>query len=237
MHALAAAVRLAAHLNLLQRTPVSVEVAARSVVADDPAHHVVDTEGVLGLDRSAAAELDAGLAAATVLAPGPWVLALPRPGAPGLLRGPKELTAAAIEAGAAVVAAGGLCAFVPWSVGNAVQWEVFAAAPPAVPPGRYEVERALSETVLTAGRALTEIGGAAGERPDPPTALLPQGYPARTRLAADRAAGLLLAAEAGIEAADRAWSVHAVEVRSRELRALRDAAADALAAAVWLPPS
>lgn len=235
MHALAAAIRLTAQLNLLRTTATSVEVTARAVTGDDPAHHVVDPAGILGLDPLNAVELDTALAATRLFAPGPWLLAVPRAGAPGLLRGPAALNSAAIEAGAAVVAEQGRCAFVPQSVGNAVQWRIHDAAPPAPAPGPYEAERALSEAVLAAARVLDEIGGAGGERPASPAGLLPAAYPARSRRAADRAAGLLLAAEAGLDGASAAWSSHAVEVRSRELRALRDAAAEALCAAVAWP--
>ncbi|GAB3622069.1 hypothetical protein GCM10027418_01510 [Mariniluteicoccus endophyticus] len=226
------AVRLTAHLNSVRRAPASAEVVARAVVDDDAAHHVTDPDGLVGLDPIRANELDHALAAVLLLHPGDWVLALPRPGHLLPLRGPAVLTAAALEAGAAVVHADGGLAWVPQRVGPAIQWRLHRAERPLLATTPQEAERQLSETVLRATRALTELDLASGARPDLPEAVLPAAYGARAQRLAHRALLLLEAAEAGLDDDTEVLHSHAIGVRTTALRELRDAASVALCAVV-----
>lgn len=228
-------VRLTANLNAVVRFHTSVTDAAAAVVDGDVAHHVLDPEGLVGLDPLAATPLaDAlGTIAATELEM--WVLALPAPGSPGPLRGPAALNRAALEAGQVVLASGGRIGLVPHLVGRGVQWRVHRAETPAAPPSSYEAERALSEAVLAAAATLSRLDVAAGARPADVAVELAAGYSPRQRLAADRAARLLNACDRALESDGAAVSSHEAGVRARELRALRTAAGDALcAAASWM---
>nr|WP_294693634.1 hypothetical protein [uncultured Friedmanniella sp.] len=227
--------RLTAHLNAVLRFQVSVAEATAAVVADDVAHHVVDPDHLLGLDPLAATPLAAALPAIAAWEPEMWVLALPVPGALAPLRGPTELNRAALEVGEAVVAVGGGLALVPHAVGRGVQWRAFPAEHPFAPASSYDAERALSEAVLRAAEALTRLDVAAGTRPHADGAGLAPGYSPRQRVAADRAARLLLACDSALSSDGAALSAHEAGIRASELRRLRAAAADALcAAASWM---
>ena len=228
--------RLVVNLTAARHGQLAAERAAAEVIGPDVAHHLVDPEGLLGLDPFRATELDDGLDRLLAAEPDRWLLALPVPGALGPLRGPVELNTAALAAGEAAVAAGGVIALVPQRVGQAVQWRVHAAARPFAPPTLYEAERELSEAVLRAATTLTHLDVASGARPrlaDGP-ALAP-GYPARARLAADRAARLLAAIDEALTTDGAAITLHEAEVRSRELRVVRTAAGQALCAAAGWP--
>ncbi len=229
------ALRLTVHLNAVLRFQVGVTEAAAAVVADDVAHHVVDPDDLLGLDPLAATPLAAALAAITSREPEMWLLALPVPGALAPLRGPSPLNLAAVEVGEAVVAAGGGLALVPHAVGRGIQWRTHRAERPFAPPSSYEAERVLSESVLQAAETLARLEVAGGNRPRDGGAVLAPGYSPRQRVAADRAARLLGACDAALLSDGGAISVHEAELRARELRRLRRAAADALcAAASWM---
>ena len=227
--------RLTAHLNAVLRFQIGVAEAAAAVLAEDVAHHVVDPDDLLGLDPAAAIPLATALPVIAAREPEMWMLALPAPGALAPLRGPAELNVAAVEVGEAVVAAGGGLALVPHAVGRGVQWRAFRAERPFAPPSSYDAERALSETVLSAGETLTRLDVGAGPRPLAGSAVLAPGYSPRQRVAADRAARLLMACDSALGSDGSALSSHEAGVRARELRRLRAAAADALcAAASWM---
>ncbi|RCK70527.1 hypothetical protein DT076_03550 [Desertihabitans brevis] len=231
-----AAIALATHLNTLQHTPLSAEVAASQIAHGDVAHHVVDADGLLGLDPLRATDLLDALRAVQLLAPGSWLLALPRPGALGVLRGPVELNSAALEAGAAVVHEGGVCAFVPHRVGPAVQWRVLRAHRPFPVPSSAETERALSTELLRAADALAELQAASGQRPqllDGP--VLAPGYPARQERAAERALRLVQVTEAGLSDDREVLHSFALQRRTELLRRLHTVASDALCAACAWP--
>jgi hypothetical protein len=229
--------RLVVNLNAALHAQLAAERAAAEVIGPDVAHHLVDPDGLLGLDPLRATELDDGFARLLAAEPDRWLLALPVPGALGPLRGPVELNTAALAAGEAAVAASGGVALVPHRVGPGVQWRVHAAARPFAPPTLYEAERQLSEAVLRAATTLTHLDVASGTRPraayDGP-ALAP-GYPPRARLAADRAARLLAACDEALTTDGAAITLHEAEVRSRELRVVRTAAGQALCAAAGWP--
>jgi hypothetical protein len=233
---LVASTRMTAQLNSVINQRQRAAAACAAVINDDVAHHVVDSHGLLGLDPVRATELAEAWPAVAAAEPEQWVLALPLPGRLGVLRGPAALNAAALEAGSAVVAGTAGLALVPHPVGRAVQWVVLPAERPFRPPSPHEAERALSEAVISAAAALSRLDVAAGQRPDDDHGFrLAPGYDSRQRAAADRAGRLLVATD--LAAADDGGSLSSYEAlaRSRELRAVRDAAREALsAAASWL---
>lgn len=228
--------RMTVNLNAALHGRLVAERAAAEAIGADVAHHLVDPDEVLGLDPSRATPLDDGFAALLRAERDRWLLALPVPGALAPLRGPVAFNSAALQAGEAVVAAGGGVGLVPHRLGQAVQWRVFAAERPFAPPTLYEAERELSEAVLRAAATLTRLDVAAGERPcsDESAALAP-GYPARAHATADRAARLLAACDAALTSDGAAITLHEAELRSRELRVVRSAAGQALCAAAGWP--
>lgn len=232
--------RMAVNLNALVHRRQSAEVATRAVLGPDVAHHVVDSDDLLGLGPDQAIELGPALARLAARSRSAWLLSLPAPGALGSLRGPGGLNHAALEAGEVVVALSGDLALVPHHVGPAVQWRVFAAERPFPPPSPYEAERRLAEAVLEAADVLAQLEVAGGRRPDPPAPVaLAPGYSPRQRLAADRASGLITACDQALGHDGAARSAFEADLRFRQVRAVRRAAVDALCAAVsWLdaPP-
>lgn len=229
---LLAAVRLVTYLNAAGTDPTLRERAPYAVQGSDVAHHVVDPHGLVG-DPIRGAEPLAEVFDALVEQPGsPWLLALPSPGRLAPLQGPPQLVRAALAAGTAVVASGGGLALVPHRVGPAVQWEVLPAERPGVPPTAYEAERELSETILTAARELADLDVAGGARPADGALELAPGHPARQRLAADRAARLWTACSVALDDDGTSISVYEADRRRAALRSVRDAAGQALIAAV-----
>jgi hypothetical protein len=230
-------VRLASHLNALINTQLSVEVAAHAITEPDVAHHVIDSEGRLGLDPLAAVSLESALPAVRMAERDSWVLALPVPGSMGPLRGPRDLNEAAVAAGEAVIGVTAGVGLVPTQVGPAVQWRVFAAERPFTTLTPYDAERALNEIVIESAAALTALEVAAGSRPRQDRSLrLAPGYPSRQLATAERAARLLMAADAALTDDGGAISSFEADRRSVVLRRLRAAASDALCAAVSFPP-
>ncbi|MDX6322825.1 MAG: hypothetical protein QOF52_2683 [Propionibacteriaceae bacterium] len=225
------------YLNSLLARRVSAEVAAASVVEDDVAHHVLDPDNVLGvLDPVRSTDLGDAMPLLAGVEPEHWILALPRPGVPGSVRGPRELTEAAVDTGEAVLAASSGVALVPYRVGRAVQWRVFRANRPGSPPTRYEAERTLSEAVLSAAQALAQLDVAAGVRPrlTVPAGLAP-GYSSRQQATAERAARLLVACDTALLDDGGSISAFEADARARQLRTVRDACIGALCAAVsWI---
>ena len=228
-----AAARMASQLNALTAGRTDPVRAAAAVRGPDVAHHLTDPEAVAGLDPWQAVDLVGALPTVVALEREGWVLTLPQPGAPGLLRGPVELNRAGLEAGAAVVAVSAGLALIPYAVGPAVQWRVYRAHRPALPPTPYEAERALGQTVLAAERTLSrsETLLPPGSRPATDLAL-PPGLARRQAAAADRAARLLVAAEAALQQDGFPLSADQAAGRAAALRAVRAAAAVALSAAV-----
>ncbi len=231
-------VRLVRQLNAMIHDRAEIGPAAAAVVGADVAHHVLDPDGLGGLDQTRATALVDALPEIIGSERNGWLLALPAPGRLGVLRGPANLNRAAIDAGAAVVGLTAGVALVPRAVGPAVQWRLYRAEPPAAPPSSYEAERTLGETILSAGRTLAQLDVAGGPGPagDLPGDLGPaRGYPARRRVAADRAARLLLAADVALQHDGASLSSYEMTVRRRELEAIREAARDALVSAVSGP--
>lgn len=239
---LLAAIRLVTHLNVLRNGaatpaggPPSTEVAARTVQAGDTAHHVSSPDGLLGLAADDASPLQVAMAAALASPSNDWVLALPRPGRLGPLRGPAALTRAALEAGAAVLPREGGAGWIPTEVGSAVQWILLPAERPFPPVSSAEAEHALSEAMVAATGELDRLGMVSGRRPDPTGPVMAAAYPARQRRAAERALLLVAACEAGLADESGLLYAHAAQTRARALRALLHAALDSLEASCAWP--
>ncbi|HEU5486961.1 MAG TPA: hypothetical protein VFU98_18810 [Microlunatus sp.] len=232
---LLAAVRLVSYLNAAGVDPALREPAPFAVQGGDVAHHVVDPHGLVGIDPWRAEPL-AEVFDTLVDHPGrPWLLALPSPGRLAPLKGPPELVSSALAVGVVVVASGGGLALVPHPVGPALQWEALPAERPAAVPTSYEAERVLSETVLQAARELTDLDVAGGVRPEDTALTLAPGYPARQRVAADRAARLWAASSAALSDDGSSISAFEADRRRAVLRSVHEAAGEALIAAVsWL---
>lgn len=233
----AAALRLTVQLNARAWgpdhavAPPSAEVAARTVTASDAAHHVVDTRSLLGLDPWHASELAAAIDAAALLEPRGWVLALPRPGHLGALRGPAETNAAALAAGAAVLGLTCRVAWVPTVVGSAVQWTLLPSEPPAVPAPPSEAERAFSEAILAATSALTQLDVAGGPRPDlRHRSVLPAPYDRRRQTGLDRALMLYEACLAAVDDDGTAISSYEMARRRTTVAGLVGPASDVIVA-------
>ena len=231
-----ASVRLVRQLNAMINKSAPLDRAAAAVLGQDVAHHFLDPDGVAGLDETHATTLVDALPSVASLQSQGWLLALPVPGRLGILRGPADLNRAALAAGSAVIGLSGGVALVPIEVGPAVQWRLYRAEPPASPHSGYEAERTLSETILSAGRTLSLLDVAAGPSPATDVDLGPApGYPPRQRAAADRAARLLLACQTALDHDGASLSSYEAAARRRELESVRDAARDALVAAVSWP--
>jgi hypothetical protein len=229
------ALRLTVVLNAMINTPLTVAEAVAVVRGEDLVHHVVDPENQLDLGQDGAVPLDAALPVVAARESQMWVLALPVPGAAGALRGPASLTEDALAVGEVVVAGRAGIALVPHRVGPAVQWRVWPAEVPALPPSPGEADGALSETVVTAADALGRLAVAAGSRPSGPVRLATApGLTTRQQARIDRALRLLEACTVALETDGAAVSSWEAETRFRELRRVRAAAAAALCAtATW----
>jgi hypothetical protein len=231
-----ASVRMTANLNSVIRDQQGLEQAERAILGPDVAHHVVDPDGVLGLDPLQASALDAALEQLRAVERQGWFLALPVPGSLAPLRGPAPFNSAALEQGEAVVASSAGVGLVPVRLGPAVQWRVFAADRPLAPASPYDAERALNEVIITAAAALSQLEVAAGRRPAPATGpFLAPGYSGRQRATAERAARLLAICDAALANDGASISAFEADRRAGELRRVRARAGEALGAVVsWL---
>lgn len=211
------------------------------VLGDDVAHVVIgDDEPVPLLLELATARRSGATAVAAVF---------PAPGDPSGLRGPRQLTAAALDAGEAALLLGAGSALVPTRVGRAVEWTLLPAER-RPPPDLGEADRALRAVLLATVDALVELD-VASWRPEvadelhdlraavPLTA--PPGTPARCVDLAGRALHLETVVELAL--ADDGGAVSAREALARRaaLEPLEQAARHALGAACapdgWPPAS
>ena len=234
------ALRMTANLNALAHGLTDAVRAAAMIRGADVAHHVVDPDGVLGLDPFTATELGSALPALAGSHREGWVLGLPSPGSLLPLRGPRPLNEAALAAGEVVIAQSGGVGLVPLQVGGAVQWRVYAAERPFPPVSPYEAERALNEAVLGAARTLAQLDLAAGTRPsDLASTRLAPGYSSRQVATANRTLYLITACSAALQDDGGSLSSYEADLRSRTLRAVQAAARQALCTACsWMdaPP-
>lgn len=230
-----AAIRLTAQLNACRLARTSPEVAARSVIGEDVAHHVWDAGSLLGLDPLSSVELDLAMAAALGANPEGWALILPRPGALGTLSGPPQANVQAIEAGAVVVPTGGGAGWLPSQVGPAIQWTLveFRAPRPSTSPAEATLE--LREVVLRAETELAEVDMSPAIEPELSELILPPEYGRRSQQTLARSWMLLQACEAGLADDSGVLHSHGLATRTRALTEVRRAATEALCAAVSWP--
>jgi hypothetical protein len=229
-------VRMTANLNSMIRGQQSIEQAERAIVGDDVIHHVIDLDGVLGLDPLQASALDDALEALLAAEQDGWFLGLPVPGSLAPLRCPAAFNLAALEQGEAAVASTAGLGLVPIRVGQAVQWRIFTAERPLAPSSPYEAERALNEVVIAAAATLSRLDVASGAWPQPPApTVLAPGYSARQRATAQRATRLLTACDAALRHDGASISSFEASRRAEELRTVRAKAGEVLGSAVsWL---
>lgn len=222
----------------------SLDEVLDRVVRDDEPHVCEDlpggaTGGLAGLLGALRAAGASGLR-----------LALPRAGDVRGLPGPPALSAAAVEAGEAVLAAGTAAAVVPEVVafgppgdqGHLVTWRWWSTADRVVEvPTLAAADRDLTEQLLAAAASLTDLDVAAW-RPEVTRLLddvrsgaaaqpLPDAYPPRSQALAARA--VRLAAVVELAGADDGGALTATAATARQaaLRPLERACRQALVAA------
>lgn len=231
--------RLAWWLSAWLRGDASPDELRDAVVGDDAAHDVA------GLDADGTTPLLLALGRIRASGAASAGLALPAPGTPAGLGGPREFNTAALEAGEAVVLVGGGIGLVPARAGAGVVWRCLPAERrPLIDLG--EADRGLRAALLEAADDLAELDVA---RWNPevadellnlrrtPSCSAPRGTPERAVDLAARA----VQAEGIVQLALRdhggALSAYQIDVRTRALRGLADAARHALVAAcspeVW----
>ncbi|GAA1716532.1 hypothetical protein [Propioniferax innocua] len=220
-----AAIRLTATLNHAVVHGTDPHLSTDWIMADDVAHHVIDADGI------GSTELTIALRTARLPDDG-WVLALPRPGALGPLRGPLPLSRAAMDAGAAVISVSGGTALVPHRVGPALQWEVFDAAAPGLLPSAAEADQLLRHAILEAANLLEGLDLTSGTRPDATEMPLPPGFGARSQKAVVRGLNILTACDAALDDHSEILHAHGVHQRITALTPVRAAAIDAICATV-----
>jgi hypothetical protein len=217
-----------------------VDLVLDAVLGDDATHVVAGlphVDGSVSLGR-ALAEIRLGGAQG-------FGLALPEPGDPVGIGGPAALSAAALEAGEAVVA--GSVALVPWRVGAAVEWTAYDAAPRQladVGEADRGLRRALQDTAtslagLEIARWRPEAADALMNLHHPPSLRPPPGTPARCVELAARALQARAIVELALEDDGGAVSAADVAARRAALQPLGAAARRGLVAAcspeVWPP--
>ena len=220
------------------RGRVVTDLAIDAVLGDDATHVVA---GLPGVDGSVA--LTGALAELRRSGAESCGLALPVAGDLVGVGGPPELSAAALEAGEAVVA-GGL-GLVPRRVGAAVEWTAYPAAPrQLVDVG--EADRTLRRALQESAAALADLG-VARWRPEAADALMnlhraptlepPDGTPARCADLAARALQARAIVDLALEDDGDALDADEAQARRAALNPLGAASRRALVAAcspeVW----
>lgn len=200
MEELPRSARLVCWFNAWCGAAVAPDDLIGAVTGEDAAHSVrgVEDGSALPLLLAVGALRRAGATAAT--------LALPAPGDPVGVAGPRGFSEAAVEAGEAAVFSGAGIGLVPSVVGSGVCWQAYPASSATTVPGVADAERSLREALVVAARSPAEprwgpqvadaIAALRSSRP--PT--LPRSYSAR----ADRLAALAMRCVSIVELADRA---------------------------------
>ncbi|WP_028654033.1 hypothetical protein [Nocardioides sp. J54] len=210
------------------------------VLGDDVAHVVGGPSGASPLLLELADARNRGATAVGA--------SFPAPGDPAGLRGPRDLNAAAIDAGEAALLLGASSALVPAQVGQAVEWTLLPAER-RPPPDLGEADRSLRAALLEAAGTLAELDVAswqpevADRLHDLRTAVpleAPDGVPGRCIDLAGRALHLLDVARLALEDDGGALSTAEATARRAALEPLERTARHALGAACspdgW-PPS
>jgi hypothetical protein len=240
--ALPVSARLAWWATAWLRGRVVTDLALDAVLGDDATHVVAglpDVEGSVPLAR-ALAELRVG----GVLGCG---LALPEPGDPVGIGGPPELSAAALDAGEAVVA--GRVGLVPRRVGAAIEWTAYRAdlrqladvgeADRALRLALQEAATVLAD--LDVARWRPEVADALMDLHHPPPLRPPPGTPPRCVQLAARALQARAIVRLALEDDGGALTADEMARRRAALQPLGAAARRALVAAcspeVWPDPT
>jgi len=121
------------------------------------AHHLyaADVTALTALDTADAAPLTTSLGMLRRGGAAAFALALPAPGDPLGLGGPRRFTEAAIDAGQAVIVEGTGLGAVPTAIGAGVQWAVSEALP-GVGESLAEADERLARVILDAQRHLAD---------------------------------------------------------------------------------
>jgi len=223
------------------RGRVVTDLALDAVLGDGATHVVAGLSGVEGAVPLARALAELRLGG--VVGCG---LALPEPGDPVGIGGPRDLSAAALDAGEAVVA--GTVGLVPRRVGAAVEWSAYPAHPRQL-ADVGEADRALRRALQEAATALADLD-VARWRPEAADALMdlhhppplrpPPGTPPRCAELAGRALQARAVVQLALEDDGGAVSGSEIAARRAALWPLGAAARRGLVAAcspeVW-PPS
>ena len=239
MSALPVSARLAWWGTAWLRGQVGPDEVLDAVHGDDVTHVVSASDGPSSLLLELAAARNAGADGVAA--------AFPAPGDPAGLRGPRELTTAAVEAGEVVLLPG--AGLVPRQVGRAVEWVVLPAER-RPPPDLGDADRQLRSTLLAAANLLADLDVArwqplvADELHDLRTAvplLAPAGTPPRCVDLAGRALHLEAVVELALRDDGGALSAGEAGIRRAALEPLERAARHALTAACspdgWPPAS
>lgn len=235
------AARFASWTNAWLAGKTSLDEADEGIRGDDTAHHVIDLPG-----QDDPVPVLLSLGTLRNLGTRALAVALPAPGDPLGLAGPREFTEAALEAGEAVVCEGAGLGLVPHVVGAGVQWQVAAARAP-VPVDFAEATLELTRTLQDVIDALAGLD-IARWRPGVAEALidlravgrtphdgLPAGYSARSDDLAARARRCLLVCELALADDGGAMTAFEADSRRQALRRLDHAARRALVAACAPP--
>jgi hypothetical protein len=220
------------------RGRVVTDLAIDAVLFDDATHVVAGLNGTHGSVPLARALAELRTSGASTCG-----LALPEPGDPVGIGGPRELSAAALEAGEAVVA--GAIGLVPRRVGAVVEWTAYDAAPRQL-TDVGEADQALRRALQEAATALADLD-VARWRPEaadalmglhrPPALAPPPGTPPRCAELAARALQARAIVDLALEDDGGALSAAETADRRAALQPLGAAARRGLVAAcspeVW----
>lgn len=226
MQQLPRSARLVCWFNASCAGAVAIDDLVEAVTGEDTAHSVLGFPdgSALTLLQAVGALRRAGASAAT--------LALPAPGDPVGIGGPRAFSEAAVEAGEAAVFPGARLGLVPSVVGSGVFWQAYPAAPAVTVTDVPGAERSLREALVSAAQDLdelapaqwrAEVGDALATLRTSRAPMLPDGYSAR----ADRLAALAMRCAVIVELAPE---------RARALVDLERAARHALVAAASETP-
>ena len=193
---------------------VVTDLALDAVLAHDATHVVAGLPGVDGSVPLATALAELRIGGVRTCG-----LALPEPGDPVGIGGPRELSSAALEAGEAVIA--GSVGLVPRRVGAAVEWTAYDAAPRQL-SDVGEADRGLRRALRQAATALADLD-VAHWRPEaadvlmnlhhPPSLKPPPGTPPRCAELAARALQARAIVDLALE--DDGGALSAAEVAGR----------------------
>ncbi|MGJ6981139.1 hypothetical protein ACSDQ9_11530 [Aestuariimicrobium soli] len=239
--------RLVVALNTVAAGVATLPAAEHALLAGGLVMHATDPDEALGLGDGAhtlrvaltravrAGSTDAGGR------PPAWAVALPRHGRAGGLRGPRELTARALELGAPVALphTGG-AAWLGLPLGHpepeAVQWRVWRADRPVIEATPSEAARSFTAALADAAEALTDLGVTGGTRPDSTLSVrLGPAYPSSSQVLLDRALVVHAACVTALDQPETVLHSHGVLTRERVLAPLVDTCLEAVQAACSWP--